>query len=134
MMLLKNLHLFKRPIHCSLKIAMITLMCILLIGCESKQDVVCELLEFRTEIKEHSSEYSQADWENAIDKYTNLCQKLDEMPFTDEERMEIEKVKGEIAGYAATAAMQEVSDKVQTIAKEIESFAEGFNNTFKTPK
>lgn len=113
---------------------MITLMCILLIGCESKQDVVCELLEFRTEIKEHSSEYSQADWENAIDKYTNLCQKLDEMPFTDEERMEIEKVKGEIAGYAATAAMQEVSDKVQTIAKEIESFAEGFNNTFKTPK
>ena len=109
-------------------------MCILLSGCESKQDIVRELFEFRTELKEHCAEYSQTDWENAIEKYTNLCQKLDEMQFTDEERVEIDKVKGEIAGYAATAAIQEVSDKVQTIAKEIESFAEGFNNTFKTPE
>lgn len=132
-MLLKNSHILRIRFCYSLKYAIITLTCVLISGCESKQNAVCELLELRTEVKEHGHEYSQTDWENTIDQYVDICQRLDEMQFTDKERMEIDKVKGEIAGYAATVAFQDVSDKVQTIAGEIESFTEGFSSTFKTP-
>lgn len=93
-----------------------------------------ELLEFRTEVKDHSADYSPEDWEKAMDKYMTICQELDEMQFTTEERLEIEKIKGEIAGYAATVAAQEVTDEIQNIADEIESFANGFSNTFKEPQ
>lgn len=113
---------------------MIIFACILLFSCETKQNPVFELLEFRTEVKQHCSEYSPEDWENAFDKYTAICQRLDEMQFTTEERLEIDKIKGEIAGYAATVAAKEVSDEVKNIVNEIESFADGFSNTFKIPE
>lgn len=113
---------------------MIIFSCVLLFSCESKQNSVFELLEFRTEVKNHSSEYSLEEWENALDKYTTICQRVDEMQLTCEERLEIDKIKGEIAGYAATVAAQEVSNEVKTIASEIESFVEGFSNTFKNPE
>lgn len=113
---------------------MTVLLCTLLFSCETRQNPVYELLEFRKEIKEHCADYSKKDWERAIDEYSNICKKLDEMQFTSEERLEIDKIKGEIAGYAATTAAQEVSDEVHSIANEIESFAKGFSNTFQNPK
>lgn len=108
--------------------------CAMLCGCESKSNAVNELLVFRTEIKEHCAEYSPDEWEDAIERYTSICQELDEMQFTKEERQEIDKIKGEIAGYAATVATQEITDEVKTITDEIKSFAEGFGNTFQLPK
>lgn len=105
----------------------------LLCGCESKHNAVYELHAFRENIQKYGSEYSQTDWEQAIEEYADICKRLDEMPLTDEERMEIDKVKGEIAGHATTIAAQDISDKIQTIANEIESFAEGFNKTFQLP-
>lgn len=113
---------------------MIVCSCALFCSCDTKQNYVFELLEFRTEIKEHCAEYSLDEWEDAIERYTSICQKLDEMQFTKEERLEIDKIKGEIAGYAATIASQEITDEVKTITDEIESFVEGFGNTFQLPK
>ena len=106
---------------------MLVLLCVLLAGCESKHNAVYELHLFRENIQKHGSKYSQMEWEQAIEEYADICKRLDEMPLTDEERMEIDKVKGEIAGHATTIAAQDISDKIQTIANEIESFAEGFN-------
>ena len=48
--------------------------------------------------------------------------------------MEIDKVNGEIAGYAATVAAQNVSDCIKGITEEITFFIEGFTNTFELPK
>ena len=112
----------------------VVVLCVVFSNCESKSNTVYELLAFRTEIKDHCSEYTQSDWENAIEKYKNLCHELDNMSFTEEERIEIDKIKGEIAGYAANVAVQEVSDKVHDIVDEIGSFAEGFSKTFNIPK
>lgn len=112
---------------------MLVLLCVLLAGCDSKHNAVYELHLFRENIQNHGSKYSQMEWEQAIEEYADICKRLDEMPLTDEERMEIDKVKGEIAGHATTIAAQDISDKIQTIANEIESFAEGFNKTFQLP-
>lgn len=110
------------------------LIILILFCCESKSNAVYELCVFRTEIKNHGFEYTVDDWENAYDRYSEICHSLDEMSFTDEEQLEIDKIKGEIAGYAASVMAQDVTDRVEQIASEIESFADGFNNTFQTPK
>lgn len=123
-----------KEICCSAKCTIIALLCVIFVSCESKQNPVYELLKFRTDVKKHCAEYSQEEWEKAVDEYVTICEKLDEMQFSTEERLEIDKVKGEIAGYAATVAAQEISDEVKSIANEIESFAEGFGKTFQIPR
>lgn len=113
---------------------MVLLISFSLSSCDSKQNAVYELLAIRTEIKEHYSSYSQADWENAIERYNIICQELNEMQLTEEERLDIDKIKGEIAGYAATVVVQEATDEMQSIADEIKSFVSGFITTFQSPK
>lgn len=102
--------------------------------CGEKENAVYELLTFRTEIKNNCDKYTEDDWEKALNKYSDICQRVDQMPLTSDERMEVEKIKGEIAGYAASVAAQEISNDVKTIASEIESFATGFSKTFKQPE
>lgn len=102
--------------------------------CGEKENAVYELLTFRTEIKNNCDKYTDDDWEKALNKYSDICQRVDQMPLTSDERMEVEKIKGEIAGYAASVAAQEISNNVKTIASEIESFATGFSKTFKQPE
>ena len=114
--------------------AAIVVLSFLFIMCDSRQEnAVYDLMAFRTEIKEHCSEYTESEWENAFNRYMEICQRLDEIPFTREERLEIEKIKGEIAGYATTVIAQEVSDEIINIVEEINSFSEGFSETFQTP-
>lgn len=110
------------------------LLCLALCCCEKKENAVYELLTFRTEIKNNCDKYTADDWENALNKYSDICQRVDQMPLTSDERMEVEKIKGEIAGYAASVAAQEISNNVKTISSEIESFATGFSKTFKQPE
>ena len=110
------------------------LLYIILCSCESKQSAVYDLLVFRTEVKENCKNYTQSDWEDAIDKYEEICQRLDEMQLSKEERLEVNKIKGEIAGYAATVVVQDVSDECQKIIEEAKSFNEGFSKTFQLPQ
>lgn len=111
----------------------ITLLCLILCSCESKQNPVYDLLVFRAEIENNHTEYTQSDWKNAANRYLEISMQLEEMNFTNEERLEIDKIKGEIAGYVTTAAAQEVSDRVQNITNEIESFVDGFSKSFQPP-
>lgn len=118
----------------STRCAMYALLCLLLISCESKPNAVYELLTFRTEVKEHCAEYTPEDWDSALNRYYEICQRLDEMPLTDEERYEIDKIKGEIAGYAATVAVEDAADEIINAVNEVGSFVEGFSKTFRLPK
>lgn len=111
----------------------IALLCLVLCSCESKPNPVYDLLVFRTELQNNSKGYTQTDWENAANRYLEISMQLETMNFTYEERQEIDKVKGEIAGYVATAAAQEVSDRIQNITNEIESFVDGFSKSFQLP-
>ena len=105
-----------------------------LVACESKRKVMHDLQELRTEIKEHSAEYTEAEWKDAYNRYMELCQKCDEIELTREEQREINKVKGEIAGYAATTFTQKIIDEFCNLDEKIESFTKGFTETFQGPK
>lgn len=132
-MLLQNSFFKQKNIIYNTTSFVFVVLCLLFYSCESKHNAVYDLLIFRTEIKNHSSEYTQSDWENAFEEYSDICQRLDDMPLSHEERVEIQKIKGEIAGYAATVAAQKTSDRIRAISEEINSFANGFSNTFQIP-
>ena len=105
-----------------------------LVACDSKRRVMHDLQELRTEIKEHSAEYTEAEWRDAYNRYIELCQKCDKIKLTREELREINKIKGEIAGYAATTFTQKVVDEFSNLGEKIESFTKGFTETFQEPK
>lgn len=99
-------------------------------SCKSESNPVYDLLKFRTEIRDHCAEYSEADWENALEEYEDICQRINEMNLSKEETLEVDKIKGEIAGYAAKVTVQQVNTEIQNIVDEIGSFADGFSKTF----
>lgn len=99
-------------------------------ACQTKDNAVYDLLALRNEIEAHHSEYSQPEWDEIIGKYDEICMRLDEMPLTKEERMEVEKIKGEIVGYTSKIIIRDAAGKVKDIIDEIVSFTEGFLETF----
>ena len=122
-------------------VVMAIVLSMILVACESKQSTIYDLLTLRAEVKDHCAEYTEKEWEDAYDRFMDICERLDGMDFTEEERMEINKIKGEIAGYAATVFAQGIADEIQTISEEIydfgkkmESFSKGFEETFQEPK
>lgn len=105
---------------------------LLLVACQTESNAVYDLLMLRTEIEANHSQYTQAEWEDVIARYNDICVRLDEMPLTKEERMEVEKIKGEIAGYTANIIINDTVNKVQNIIDEVVSFSEGFLETFQS--
>lgn len=113
------------------RIIIVTLLCVIMGSCSTapKDNAVYDLLVLRTEISNNGYNYTQADWENAFEEYYEICQRLDEMQFTHEERLEIDKVKGEIAGVVASFAVRDISEEVQYMVDEFFSYSEGFLNS-----
>lgn len=107
----------------------IGLFMLLLVACQTESNAVYDLLILRNEIEEHHSQYIQTEWEDVIARYNEICIRLDDMPLTKEERMEIEKIKGEIAGYTANIIINDTVDKVKKIIDEVVSFSDGFLET-----
>ena len=105
---------------------------LLLVACQTESNAVYDLLMLRTEIEANHSQYIQSEWEDAIARYNEICGRLDEMSLTKEERMEVEKIKGEIAGYTANIIINDTVNKVQNIIDEVVSFSEGFLETFQS--
>lgn len=109
----------------------VSFLCFTLVSCSNKPkgNAVFDLLVLRTEIESNGYNYSQSEWECAFDRYTEICQRLEEMDLTYEERLEIDKVKGEIAGTVASFTVQDISNEVEDIVDEFFSYAEGFVNS-----
>lgn len=124
-------HTIMKPIQ----LLAIAWFCLVFVGCQTKQhNAVADLLRFRTELKANCEYYTADDWEDAIEEFAELCKELDKMDLTREERLEVNKVIGEITGCIATVAAQEVSDTMQDISEEIGAFVKGFEDTFESPQ
>ena len=108
--------------------AMTGFICFILCCCESRHNSVYELLELREDMKKHSAEYSQADWENAMNEYAVICQELDQMELTDEERKEILRIKGEIVGIATNSMAKQFLENTDELVNSFAIFFEGMED------
>ena len=96
--------------------------------CESRHNAVYTLVELREELKEHSTEYSKTDWENAMNEYAVVCQELDQMELTDEERKEILRIKGEIVGIATNSMVKQFIENTDELVNSFAIFFEGMED------
>jgi uncharacterized Zn finger protein len=84
-----------------------------------------DLESLRTELKEHSQEYTMEDWENTLDQFNEICERLDSLNLSSEEQTKVNKLKGEIAGYALKSAGKMAGEAIENISEGISSFTEG---------
>ena len=92
---IKKRFVFQHICHCFI-LAMALLACVSFFGCSSRKDVIAELSDFRMEVKEHSSEWDENQWNDAFSRLDELDERLQEMQLSDSQRKEVIKIKGEI--------------------------------------
>lgn len=112
----------------------VNMLCVLImlfsLSCREQNNPIYELVLLRDEIKVNSVDYSNDDWQNVADKYTDICSRINDMPLSQEELLEIDKIKGEIVGYMAKNACQDFFDDMNRISEEMSSFIDGFVESF----
>jgi PBP1b-binding outer membrane lipoprotein LpoB len=103
----------------------ILLLTLLLSACSPKSQTINELESLRTELKEHSEDYTMEDWEKSFNRFNEICERLDSMDLSREEQTKVNKLKGEIAGYALKSAGKMAGEAIENISEGISSFTEG---------
>jgi PBP1b-binding outer membrane lipoprotein LpoB len=103
----------------------ILLLTLLLSACSPKSQTINELESLRTELKEHSEDYTMEDWEKSFNRFNEICERLDSMDLSREEQTKVNKLKGEIAGYALKSAGKIAGEAIENISEGISSFTEG---------
>ena len=58
---------------------------LIFLSCESRKNAIYDLHVFRMELREHCADYSESDWNIAIEKYKDICERVDQMQLTREE-------------------------------------------------
>lgn len=76
----------------------------------------------------HSAGYTEGQWEEALDKYRRLSEKLDAEDLSSDELQRIGKAKGIIAGCIAKQAAKEAGATLRDALDEASGFIDGFLN------
>ena len=65
-------------------------------SCETSQTPVDELSSLLEKIDNNSENYSEEDWNNITNEFTEIEEELSKYEYTDEELKEIGRIKGQI--------------------------------------
>ncbi len=100
----------------------------LLAACSSKEDSMREMETLSADMNLHSAGYTEGQWEEALDKYRRLSEKLDAEDLSSDELQRIGKAKGIIAGCIAKQAAKEAGATLRDALDEASGFIDGFLN------
>ena len=70
------------------------LLSLLLAACNPSQTAVDDLQKFTERIETKSDRWSDADWDDALLHYSELCQTIERYDYNDEQLREIGELKG----------------------------------------
>lgn len=118
--------------HCFF-IAMAIGECFVSVACDSHRDAVADLVELRDDVKAHGASFDEEQWNDAIERYNEIDEQLQQMQLTEKERDEVYRIKGEIAGCIASVIAEEATEGLKELTEGLDSFADGFSETFKMP-
>ncbi len=76
----------------------IILVCLtaLISSCSSKQTPINELSDLAEEISENGNNYTDEDWESAVEQFEGITEELEDYKYSDEEQKEIGKLKARV--------------------------------------
>ena len=116
----------------TIKLFICCVMVLVLASCSTKQTAINQLEKFSIELRDHSRYYDVQDWEKAGQKFVKITKKVKkyETEYTAEEKSRIGRLEGECAGYMASGAKDNVTDRLRGIFNEIQGIIEGVTDAF----
>ena len=91
-----------------------------------EQRGIAQLRKFTISLQQESPNYTEMDWSNSINEYEQITQSLANGRFTDEERREIGRLKGQCTAVYSQYALQIFESELRGAASELEGALEGF--------
>lgn len=123
-----------KPIRNYINIAMIAIMIIIpsctMTSCQTKQHAINQLENFSEELRDHSSQYSIKQWQDAGEQFIKIRKNISkyELDYTPEEKARIGKLEGKCAGYMARGMKEGFFDKIKGFGNEIKNAIMGILN------
>ena len=103
----------------------------LLFSCTThEQRGITQLRKFTNSLQKNSPNYTEADWSNSINEYELITQSLANGRFTDDERREIGRLKGQCTAVYSQYTLQIFESELRGAASELEGALEGFFDAF----
>lgn len=114
------------------KTFIVLILCSLLFAaCATKEErQVKSLKDFTTELQKNADKYSDEQWQQALDEYEVITESMQSGRYTDAERREIGKLKGQCLAIFAQYAIGAYQRELEGATYELQGAFEGFLNAF----
>ena len=99
-----------------------------------EQRQVISLQRFTTELQRNSETYSDEQWQQSIQEFEVITEKLQNGRYTDEERCEIGKLKGQCLAIYTQYALRSYERELEGATEELLGAFEGFMEIIGTPE
>lgn len=103
-----------------------------MVSCKSKQTPINQLKDLVEDVRTNSQNYTDEDWHSFSEKYKLIEQQLNEYKdqYTDEEKNEIDRLKGVCLAYIAKYSIKSFGNQMYDAIKETKGLIEGFTDAF----
>ena len=113
------------------KLFLLLLCTIFLSACKTPEQCnIAKLQNFTTTLQQEAHTYTDADWSASIDEYELLIEEMSDGRYTDEERREIGRLKGQCVAIYSKSALQIFKNDLRDAVNEFEGALEGFLEAF----
>ena len=103
-----------------------------LVACNPSQMAFDDLQKFTERIENKSDNWSDADWDDALMHFAEISQTLDRYEYSDEQKLEIAKLKGRCKVQFAKHSFDNMNDEMLNAIIEFGGTLEGvFDGLFK---
>ena len=115
-----------------LKSIIVLILCsLLLAACATQEERrVKSLQKFTADLQKNSDKYSDEQWQKSIDEYEAITESLQTGRYTDEERREIGKLKGQCLAIYAQYAVGAYQKELEGATNELQGVLEGFFDAY----
>ncbi len=113
------------------KVLLMTMCIALLCACTTKDErSLNQFRRFTTNLQQKSSSYTDTDRQKSLDKYEKITEGISNGRYTDEERREIGKLKGQCIAIYAQYPLGIYENELKGATNELEGAIEGFLDIF----
>ena len=99
---------------------LVALLALLTTSCASKMSAVNDLEKLSYDLRDHSSEYSVAQWKSQAERFVKIRKRIEKYDYTVAERQRIGKLEGDCLRYVAKGAKEGVVDKLLGYGSELQ--------------
>lgn len=108
------------------KFIVFSLMAVVLAACNPQQTAVDDLATFTERLEKESAEWSPAEWDDAMQHFSEITQTIERYQYTDEELQEIGRLEGRCFAYFAAYAASQFEAQTHDALQELQGAVDGF--------